>query len=65
MAHYRAYSIIKWLKESKAFKDVSEGHFTLNALTNPIGIVNDTSVRGLNAKMNRCVKVEVQYMIEE
>ena len=65
LAHYRAYSIIKWLKESKAFKDVSEGHFTLNALTNPIGIVNDTSVRGLNAKMNRCVKVEVQYMIEE
>ena len=65
LAHYRAFSIIKWLQGSKAFKNVDASSFTLNALTNPIGIVSDSSVRGLNAKLNRCVKVKVQYVIDE
>ena len=65
LAHYRAYSVIKWLQDSKALKSVGKGRFSLNALTDPIGIVTDTSVRGLNAKLNRCVKVKVQYVIDK
>lgn len=64
LAYNRALSAIKWLKESGKFEDVAEDNFVINALSNPIGIVNDQSTQGLNAKLNRCVRIRVQYMIK-
>lgn len=64
LAHNRALSAILWLKSSGKFDNVSEDNFVINALADPIGIVNDRSTRGLNAKLNRCVRVRIQYMIK-
>lgn len=65
LAHNRAYSVIKWLKGNDKFKKVVGSDFSLNALTDPIGIVNDKSTQGLNAKLNRCVKVKIHYVVEK
>lgn len=64
LAHNRAYTVIKWLKGNEGFKKVAGNNFSLNALTDPIGIVDDKSTQGLNAKLNRCVKVKVYYLIK-
>lgn len=65
LAYNRARTVIQWLKNSGVFKNIGHNSFSLNALTDPIGIVNDESTRGLNAKLNRCVKVRINYVIEK
>lgn len=64
LAYNRAYTVIKWLKGNENFRKVVGNNFSLNALTDPIVNVSDQSTRGLNAKLNRCVKVKVHYVIE-
>ena len=64
LAYNRAYTVIKWLKDNKNFSKVVGNNFSLNALTDPIATVTDKSTRGLDAKLNRCVKVKVHYVIE-
>ncbi len=64
LAFNRAYTVVKWLKGNESFRKVVGNNFSLNALTDPIAIVADESTRGLNAKLNRCVKVKVHYVIE-
>lgn len=64
LAYNRAYTVIKWLKGNKKFSKVVGNNFSLNALTDPIATVTDKSTRGLDAKLNRCVKVKVHYVIE-
>ena len=64
LAYNRAYTVIKWLKGNKNFSKVVGNNFSLNALTDPIATVTDKSTRGLDAKLNRCVKVKVHYVIE-
>ena len=65
LAHNRAYSVIKWLKENERFKKVVGSNFSLNTLTDPIATVNDKSTQGLNAKLNRCVKVKIHYVVDK
>lgn len=65
LAYGRARTVIQWLKDSGVFKNIGHNCFSLNALTDPISIVNDESTRGLNAKLNRCVKVRISYVIEK
>lgn len=65
LAYNRARTVIQWLKNSGVFKNIGHNSFSLNALTDPISIVNDKSTRGLNAKLNRCVKVRISYVIEK
>ena len=65
LAYNRARTVIQWLKDSGVFRNIGRNSFSLNALTDPISIVNDKSVRGLNAKLNRCVKVRINYVIEK
>lgn len=65
LAYNRALTVIQWLKDSGVFRNIGRNSFSLNALTDPIGIVNDESTRGLNAKLNRCVKVRINYVIEK
>lgn len=65
LAYNRALTVIQWLKDSGVFRNIGRDGFSLNALTDPIGIVNDDSTRGLNAKLNRCVKVRINYVMEK
>lgn len=65
LAYNRARTVIQWLKDSGVFKNIGRNSFSLNALTDPISTVNDKSTRGLNAKLNRCVKVRINYVIEK
>ena len=65
LAYSRARTVIQWLKDSGVFKNIGRNSFSLNALTDPVSVVNDKSTRGLNAKLNRCVKVRINYVIEK
>lgn len=65
LAFNRARTVINWLKSSNSFKNVSDASFLINALTNPIVDINDESVQGLNAKLNRSVKVRIFFKIDK
>lgn len=62
LSHYRAYSAIKWLRESGMFGNLGQGDFSINILSEPIGRVDDKSTRGLKAKLNRCARITVKYI---
>ena len=63
LSHNRALSAIKWLQRSGKFEYVRQEDFSINALSEPIGEVNDTSTQGLNAKLNRCARIRITYVI--
>lgn len=65
LAYNRARTVIQWLRDSGALRNIAPGSFSLNALSNPIANVSDKSTRGLNAKLNRCVKVRISYVIDK
>ena len=65
LAFNRAYTVVKWLKGNDLFKNVIGSDFAINALTDPIATVDDKSTRGLNAKLNRCVKVRIHCVIDK
>lgn len=60
----RANTVIAWLKEKERLNDVASQIFMVNSLHGPIRTVTDKSTRGLNAKLNRCVKVRIHYMMK-
>lgn len=62
LSYNRALSVIKWLQNCGKFEGVAKENFSINALSEPIGIVNDTSTRGLKAKLNRCARIRIQYI---
>lgn len=62
LSHYRALSVIKWLRESGRFETLKQGDFSINTLSEPIGRVDDTSIRGLKAKLNRCARITIKYI---
>ena len=62
LSHYRAFSAIKWLRESGKFGELKQGDFSINVLSEPIGRVDDKSTRGLKAKLNRCARITVKYI---
>lgn len=65
LAQNRANTVVKWLKNSSNTK-LAEAHsqvFMVNSLSGPVHKVDDTSTRGLQAKINRCVKVTIHYMM--
>jgi len=61
----RAWTAIKWLRGSGLFENVKRENFVINTLTEPISIVNDASTRGLNAKLNRCARIRISYVIKK
>ena len=65
LAYNRARTVIQWLRDSGALRNIAPGCFSLNALANPIATVSDKSTRGLNAKLNRSVKVRISYVIDK
>ena len=45
-------------------KEVKSQIFLLNG-KDAVRKVDDPSTRGMNAKLNRCVKVRIHYMLQE
>ena len=65
LSHNRALTAIKWLQGCGKFNGVPADAFSVNSLNAPIGQVNDKSTRGLNAKLNRCARIKVSYLINK
>lgn len=66
LAQNRAATVLTWLQNSSSerLKAAHAQTFLVNELEGPIRKVDDTSTRGLSAKLNRCVKVCINYMIK-
>ena len=64
LSRNRANTVITWLKENDRLSDAASQIYLVNSLEGPIRRVNDQSTRGLNAKLNRCVKVRIHYMMK-
>lgn len=68
LSNNRASTVINWLKSFDQFSKHDPKVYTVHTfdpeklLTPGIGRVDDPSTRGLNAKLNRCVKVHIQFM---
>lgn len=64
LSQNRASTVVSWLQEKPRLKDAASHIFLVNSLQEPIREVNDTSIRDLVAKLNRCVKVRIHYMLK-
>lgn len=64
LSYSRAYTAIRWLQDSGKLVSASPDDFSINALAEPVVTVTDKSTRSVEAKMNRCVKVKISYVIE-
>ena len=63
LADNRAGTVITWLTSDPRMRYARSQSFIYNN-KGDIRTVNDPSTRGLNAKLNRCVKVRIRYMIK-
>lgn len=62
LADSRAKTVVKWLKGTNIFNETKSIVYIDNGFANTINKVSDPSTRGLNAKLNRCVKVRIQVI---
>lgn len=66
LSQNRALSVVNWLKGKKELNEVASQIFMVNAFDEgPVRKVDDKSTRGLDAKLNRCVKVRVHYLLPD
>jgi len=63
LAENRANTVVSWLTNDARLQDVRTQSLLYNN-RGDIRTVTDPSTRGLNAKLNRCVKVRIRYMIK-
>ena len=64
LSQNRASTVVKWLKENERLSNATSQIYMVNSLSGPIRTVQDTSTRSLDAKLNRCVKVRIHYMMK-
>ncbi len=66
LSQCRANTVISWLKSKERLNDVTSQIFLVNDMrySNGIHTVTDKSTRGLPAKLNRCVKIRIHYMLK-
>ena len=64
LSQNRANTVITWLKSKERLQQVASQIFLVNSLDGAVREVKDASTRGLNAKLNRCVKVRIHYMLK-
>ena len=64
LSQNRANTVITWLKENDRLSNAASQIYLVNSLGGPVRNVQDSSTRGLNAKLNRCVKVRIHYMLK-
>ncbi len=65
LSQYRANTVVTWLKENPRLKNVSSQIFMVGSLDKGVRSVSDKSTRGLTAKLNRCVKVRIHYLMKD
>ena len=63
LSQNRAATIISWLKQKANMKNAASQIYMVGDLGGSIRTVTDKSTRGLNAKLNRCVKVRIHYLL--
>lgn len=63
LSQNRAQTVISWLKGNQHLNDVASQIFMVGNMNGNVRTVTDKSTRGLNAKLNRCVKVKIHYMM--
>ena len=63
LSQNRAKTVIQWLKGNDRLNDAASQIYLVNSLSGPVRTVTDTSTRGLDAKLNRCVKIRIHYMM--
>lgn len=64
LSQSRANTVITWLKSKERLQQVASQIFMVSSLDGAVRNVKDHSTRGLNAKLNRCVKVRIHYMLK-
>jgi pyridoxal 5'-phosphate synthase pdxS subunit len=64
LSQNRANTVISWLNQDPSLKDASSQIYLVGNMNGGIRTVTDKSTRGLNAKLGRCVKVRIQYMMQ-
>ena len=64
LSQNRAATVITWLKQKPCMKDVASQIYMVSKLNGSIRPVKDKSTRGLSAKLNRCVKVRIHYLLK-
>lgn len=64
LSQNRANTVITWLKGKDRLQQVASQIFLVSSLDGAVREVKDHSTRGLNAKLNRCVKVRIHYMLK-
>ena len=64
LSQNRANTVITWLKGKDRLQQVASQIFLVNSLDGTVRNVQDNSTRSLNAKLNRCVKVRIHYMLK-
>lgn len=65
LSQNRAATVISWLKQKPSMQNVASQIYMVGTLGGNIRTVNDKSTRGLNAKLNRCVKVRIHYLLNK
>ena len=63
LAENRANTVISWLTADPRMQDVRSQSFIFNN-KGDIRTVDDASTQSLNAKLNRCARVRIRYMIK-
>lgn len=64
LSQNRANTVVTWLKENERLSRATSQIYLVNSLSGPVRTVKDSSTRGLEAKLNRCVKVRIHYMMK-
>ncbi len=64
LSQNRANTVIAWLKGKDRLQQVASQIFLVNSLDGAVRNIQDNSTRSLNAKLNRCVKVRIHYMLK-
>lgn len=64
LSQNRANTVITWLKSNERLDNALSQIYLVSSLNGPIRPVEASSTRGLEAKLNRCVKVRIHYMMK-
>ena len=64
LSQNRAATVISWLKQKPGMQNVASQIYMVGSMNGNIRTVSDKSTRGLNAKLNRCVKVRIHYLLK-
>lgn len=65
LAQNRALTVIAWLKGLSQLEDVATQIYQVGNMMSDVRPVPEGSTRVVNAKLNRCTKVRIHYMVQQ